>query len=505
MQEPHFVYHRPDPFAAARFAEKTSWVADPITNVGPHPVVEVIVSFGHSVLKVAVVDPEAGFSLGAARDPKSPMDLEVAPELIGFQSFSLLHLDEGGSVFARLPEQVQGTLSWENKQVALSELRPTATRAPGQEDAFLQRLGRDLVVEYELGALHIKLQLGPRPQALPTGWLSKWEREVPMYFAACSTVFVGLIASAAYFSPPLGLSDESKIDRERLFLISQYLDAASEREEEAVEREFNEQGSDGGSEGKRAEETEGEAGKPQLKPAQKQVAVRGPRDNPELTLSRSEALAEARTGGMIELLSGAANEAGIENSLFGRDRSLGNMDVTAQGKLWANEIGDAGGMGGLGISGTGFGGGALFGSGAGMGMSYVGTIGTGTGHTGFGIGHGRPSGTHESSGPRLRTRGNTEVSGHLPPQVIQRVVRQNFGRFRLCYEQGLARNPNLEGRVSVRFVIGNDGAVSTVSAGGDLPDQGAKSCVATAFYGLSFPSPKDGIVRVTYPLMFSPE
>jgi outer membrane biosynthesis protein TonB len=74
----------------------------------------------------------------------------------------------------------------------------------------------------------------------------------------------------------------------------------------------------------------------------------------------------------------------------------------------------------------------------------------------------------------------------------------------MCYQQGLARNPSLEGRIPVRFVIGRDGAVSNVSAGGDLPDGAVRSCVQNAFYGLSFPPPENGIVTVTYPIMFSP-
>ena len=85
------------------------------------------------------------------------------------------------------------------------------------------------------------------------------------------------------------------------------------------------------------------------------------------------------------------------------------------------------------------------------------------------------------------------------------IVRQNYGRFRMCYEQGLGRNPNLEGRVSARFVIGRDGAVSNASNGGsDLPDSGVVSCVVSAFYGLSFPQPEGGIVTVVYPIMLSP-
>lgn len=101
--------------------------------------------------------------------------------------------------------------------------------------------------------------------------------------------------------------------------------------------------------------------------------------------------------------------------------------------------------------------------------------------------------------------GATQVSGRLPPEVIQRVVRQNFGRFRLCYENGLRDNPNLQGRVSVRFVIGRDGAVSNVSNGGsDMPHSGVVSCVVRSFYGLSFPRPAGGMVTVTYPILFAP-
>jgi outer membrane biosynthesis protein TonB len=74
----------------------------------------------------------------------------------------------------------------------------------------------------------------------------------------------------------------------------------------------------------------------------------------------------------------------------------------------------------------------------------------------------------------------------------------------MCYERGLTRNPNLEGRVTARFVIGRDGAVSNVSASGDLPDAEVSSCVASAFYGISFPSPESGIVTVSYPILLTP-
>ena len=97
------------------------------------------------------------------------------------------------------------------------------------------------------------------------------------------------------------------------------------------------------------------------------------------------------------------------------------------------------------------------------------------------------------------------MSGRLPPEVIQRIVRQNYGRFRMCYERGLAQNPNLTGRVAVRFVIDNNGAVSYAGNGGsDMPSSEVTQCVVGAFYGLSFPAPEGGVVKVMYPIMFSP-
>ncbi|MDI3289824.1 AgmX/PglI C-terminal domain-containing protein [Polyangium sp. 15x6] len=101
--------------------------------------------------------------------------------------------------------------------------------------------------------------------------------------------------------------------------------------------------------------------------------------------------------------------------------------------------------------------------------------------------------------------GAMALSGRLPPEVVRRIIRQNFGRFRLCYENGLRNNPNLQGRVAVRFVIGADGAVSNVGNGGsDMPDGGVVSCIVRSFQGLSFPRPEGGIVTVVYPIMFSP-
>ena len=147
----------------------------------------------------------------------------------------------------------------------------------------------------------------------------------------------------------------------------------------------------------------------------------------------------------------------------------------------------------------------------GVGLGEIGTVDHGSGTCtgpncqGFGAFSGRLPAGYKPKSPGGMRQGKTDVTGRMPPEIIQRVVRQNFGRFRGCYESALRTNPNLEGRVTVAFVIGSDGAVGSASnAGSTLPDSAVVACVVRSFYGLSFPQPDGGVVRVTYPIAFTP-
>ncbi len=111
-----------------------------------------------------------------------------------------------------------------------------------------------------------------------------------------------------------------------------------------------------------------------------------------------------------------------------------------------------------------------------------------------------------ASSPSLRQAPVT-VTGKLPPEVIQRIVRQNFGRYRLCYENGLRSNPNLQGRVAVKLDIDDQGAVTgpVADPSTDLPDPSVVACIVRGFGNLSFPQPEDKKkVSVVYPIIFSP-
>jgi hypothetical protein len=99
------------------------------------------------------------------------------------------------------------------------------------------------------------------------------------------------------------------------------------------------------------------------------------------------------------------------------------------------------------------------------------------------------------------------VGRGLPPETIQRIVRQHSNGFRACYEQGFARNASLAGLVRVRFVIRADGKVGEVEDAGEstLPDADVVRCIVRKFGQLSFPPPDGGQVDVVYPIRFAPD
>jgi hypothetical protein len=362
------------------------------------------------------------------------------------------------------------------------------------------------VVELEIGTLCLCVR-GIEPhqrmaRSLGGGW-----QTLLGYFGTSALSVAALLSAMAFFVPPLGTNGGEKLDADRLYLIQQYLDAASEREQKEQEQETPAEDEPmGGKEGAQAAGEEGALGKLDAPATKNRLAVRGPPDNPTPELmTRSE----AESFGMIGILAGGAAYDG-PTSPWARDDALGSDPISAHGNMWGDQIGDTRGFGGLGLFGAGDGGGSKY---QGIGLGTIGTIGslgscTGpgpcTGIGNFGAGHGRVGGGHRIKSPRVRMAQPT-VSGRLPPQTIQRIVRQNFGRMRLCYERALGQNPNLEGRVQVRFLISRDGSVSTASNGSStLPDSGVVSCVVRAFYGLSFPKPENGTVQVRYPILFSP-
>lgn len=475
----------------------------------PHvQAVEVMVLWGANVLHVSHLTPPRNFYVGEEQGKNFSTDFFIPSEKLGTTRMPVV-LGDAGSISVVIPQGARGSIEIPGQQkMSLDEARQRAQPCAELSGAQQLTIGSGTRARIELNDFVFQVAAVNAGKPIKHGVGAGIDWNVFLYFGASLLGVGGFIAAMAFFVPPLGLTDDEDVDKNALYLMQQFLNAAAERELEEKETEqVTEQDADNkeGGTGTRAKGEEGSMGKQDSKATNKRYAVQGPQDNPDPHIARQAALREAMEFGMIGLLNtGAAGDPNAPTAPWGRDTSLGTDEVSAMGNMFGDEIGDAYGAGGLGLSGIGEGGG---GRGEGIGLGSIGTLGhgagTGTGQ-GFGSGHGRLGGSHRTKAPQVRM-GATTVSGRLPPEVIQRIVRQNYGRFRMCYEQGLSKNPNLEGRVTVRFVIGRDGSVSNVSNGGsDIPDSSVVQCVIRNYYGLSFPQPEGGIVTVVYPIMFSP-
>ena len=456
--------------------------------------IEIMILWGDSILHVAHLSPARSFHVG-----EENADFVIPAGTIGASRLPVVLVGADGKARVVVPATAKASIETEGKPAPVDAMTamPCADLAGSVEVAL--SLGQR--VKVEIGGLTIQVssvKAGRKVKGAPVAMQGKGLS----WHGVSLAVHAGLLAAAAFFLPPLGVDEQDGISADDKFFIQHALDVSAEREEEKKETPELVETTDkspGGSSGARAQDSEGKAGSTTSRNTDGRLAFSGPKDNMDPQIARTAAIDDARNFGMIGMLN-VMNGGSSVTAPWGGETSLGSDPRDANGNMWGSSLDDAAGAGGLGLSGLEQGGG---GKGEGIGIDRIRTIGANLGGPGGFNRQFKPR-DHKTSAPIVRPQGVT-TSGRLPAEIIQRTVRQNFGRFRFCYEQALRQNPNLQGRVAVRFVIGRDGSVSQVSNGGsDLPDQNAVSCVVRSFYGMSFPSPENGIVTVTYPILFQP-
>lgn len=95
-------------------------------------------------------------------------------------------------------------------------------------------------------------------------------------------------------------------------------------------------------------------------------------------------------------------------------------------------------------------------------------------------------------------------TGDLSPQEVAKVVNRRIGAIKGCYERALRRNPNLEGKITVRFTISGSGKVSTARTTLNELSPDVGNCIVSAFKRFRFPQPDGGALTVEYPFLFTP-
>ena len=340
-----------------------------------------------------------------------------------------------------------------------------------------------------------------RPRVLEVPFLTwKWNEQV---YTVGSGVALLLFLLMIFSVPPdpksLSLDLFNSDNRFVKFLIK----PPEEKEEEIPEWLKSKKNEEQGGKGKRHKGEEGKMGKKTSKNKEGLYGLKGPKDNPDPHLAKKLAEEQAKNAGILGVLK--QTEGSHIASIFGRDSALGNDASDVLGGLIGNQIGEAYGVGGLGLVGTGSGGG---GTGEGtIGLGNLGTIGKGGGG-GNGSGYGRGAGGlggRRAHAPDV-IPGQANVRGSLDKEIIRRIIRRHINEVKYCYEQELTKKPELGGRIMVQFTIAASGQViASVLQNSTMGNARVENCTVQAVRRWEFPKPLGGgIVIVSYPFVLTP-
>jgi TonB family protein len=198
----------------------------------------------------------------------------------------------------------------------------------------------------------------------------------------------------------------------------------------------------------------------------------------------------ARNVGVAKMLLSAGDSGGALGDLLRRG------DPGADGDKVFDQIGGV-------VASTG--GGAGLKSGKGGGTGRLADIRGLRGSTGPSGGGGTGS-KGEAAAPRGVVKESTpDVDGTLDANVVAAEIRRRLSAIKICYERELKRNPDLGGKVVVRFEISTVGRVSSASVESTtIRDAGVEGCILSAIRSWRFPAPSGGSVEVAYPFVLAP-
>jgi TonB family protein len=428
------------------------------------------------------------FIIGSDADVDAP----VSPEYVPSPSHPLVAAT-GGDYVVNVTPRMTGEVYVDNQSYPLQQFiaqRGSSFSLPQGARAKL-----------DCGESSFLVAATNKPRALEVPFLTwRWDEQI---YTVGSSVALLLFLLMIFSVPPdpksLSLDLFNSDNRFVKFLIK----PPEEKEEDIPEWLKSKKNEEQGGKGKRHKGEEGKMGKKTSKNKEGLYGLKGPKDNPDPHLAKKLAEEQAKNAGILGVLK--MNEGSHIASIFGRDSALGNDAEDVLGGLIGNQIGEAYGVGGLGLVGTGSGGG---GTGEGtIGLGNLGTIGKGGGG-GNGSGYGRGAGG--LGGRRAKAPdvipGTAAVRGSLDKEIIRRIIRRHINEVKYCYEQELTKKPDLGGRIMVQFTIAASGQViASVLQNSTMGNARVENCTVQAVRRWEFPKPLGGgIVIVSYPFVLTP-
>jgi len=109
--------------------------------------------------------------------------------------------------------------------------------------------------------------------------------------------------------------------------------------------------------------------------------------------------------------------------------------------------------------------------------------------------------------PPEQSTDSVSVSGALSKVSIDAVISGRIHSIQRCYQASLDKQPELSGRLTVKFRIEASGSVGYTSIKhNSIEDEETEACVLDLFRSMTFPRPDPvGFVLVTYPFIFTPD
>ena len=474
-----------------------------------HDALELVMTWGGTPQHAELLHEPRAVTVGDDEGSTFVMPREVIGE-----PFALVEASDEGYVLC-IPAGATARMTREGAPIDLATL---PCDAAGTRRAVMHD---DTVAEIAIGAFSFYVRTTDAKVEKPGPIAMDW---TPYRWVGASLLFHSVLIGIFLMQPPDAGALSIDLDGRDVSRMQYYMAAV---EQDRMIEELTLPGEPGAatSEGRPQEGEEGAAGaEEETRNTGGRVRVRGDDEEARIPLTANDVQAVS-TFGMI-----AAAAAGISelSSPYGVADARGWSEADAYGPLMADAWGFAPGNGGWGMIGTGRGG-----CPAGATNCAHGTVGTGNFDTVGTAGgcsredferfvqqYGRAGAMDRCSGtsrrvtgstlnrdgggaPTVRMIGDAEPVGGLSREQIRRVVRRNIPQVRFCYEQALQQRPDLEGRVSVAFVIGQSGAVmSSQLVQNDLGDARAAQCITDAVRRWGFPS-SPGVTSVTYPFQLT--
>lgn len=192
---------------------------------------------------------------------------------------------------------------------------------------------------------------------------------------------------------------------------------------------------------------------------------------------------------------GALGAGGVatEGVLGSSEVPAGLLDDAGRSSMGAG-TGDPGGLKGLGGTGSGS---VRPGAGGGGRLGDIGNTGSGTG-----VGATAAGTAKAVKGPEGSAMvGGAGVAGGNVANASAVVARMR-GRFRRCYQTGLASNPEMQGSVTLTAKVGPNGEVLGVGGGGGGSLGSIVGCLKAVVSSGSFSPPEGGSAVITIPITF---